>query len=170
MPVPCCSEVAQKAIFMDRGAYSNMTPFLHISPTACAGWTLPVLQAYSVRDHKWTFGGERTWIPAELFHPGTISNHTTTTKSQTMRPLETHPSSLPGAPGNTSSIPRPAYSVFPTTHVKQAGERLVFYLTISNRTISGSFTDWLCFAKETWGFLWGFFFLNLICGENKKNY
>lgn len=146
-----------------------MTPLLHISPTAPAGWTLPVLQANGIRDHKWTFGGERTWIPAELFHPGTISNHTTTTKSQTMRPFETHPSPLPGAPGNTSSIPRAAYSVCPTTHVKQAGERLIFYLTISNWTISGSFTDWVRFTKETWGLLRGFFFFLKSCmWKNKK--
>lgn len=146
-----------------------MTPFLHISPIAPVGWTLPVLQADSICDHKWTYGGQRTWILAELFRPGIVSNHTTTTKSQTMRPLETHPSPLPGASGNTSSIPRAAYSVCPMTRVKQAGERLVFYLTISNWTISGSFTDWVCFAKETWGLLWGFFFfLKSLCRKRKK--
>lgn len=53
---------------------------------------------------------------------------------------ETCPSALPRVPGITSSIPRAAHSLCPTAHVQQARDRLVFSLTLSNWTISGSFT------------------------------
>lgn len=149
MPFPCCSEVTQKAIKIEGQRclqqYDSIPARLSTAPM---GWTLPVLQAvYMTTSGPPEKRGLESLLAVPFqydFQPHSCDK---------IPDNRTRPSALPGVPGITSSIPSAAHSLCATAHVQQACHRLVFSLTLSNWTISGSFTGCAWF-RETWGLLW----------------